>query len=48
MSVNKFKDTTVYGNFRNSDLLTSFSNNAVVKNCNAIFDRNVTVGNKII
>ena len=48
MSVNKFKDTTVYGDFRNSDLLTSGSNNAIVKNCNATFDRNIAVGGSVV
>ena len=35
---NKFKSTTVYGNFQNSDLDANNTSNA-----NAIFDRNVSV-----
>ena len=35
---NKFKSTTIYGNFQNSDLDQNNTSNA-----NAIFDRNVSV-----
>ena len=38
MSFNKFKATTVYGNFQNSDLDANNTSNA-----NAVFDRNVSV-----
>lgn len=43
MSVNKFRDTTIYGNFKNKDLLTSASNTTVVTPASAEFDGNVTV-----
>ena len=38
MSFNKFKSTTVYGSFQNSDIDASNNSNA-----NATFDRNVSV-----
>ena len=48
MSVNKLKDTTVYGNFHNKDLKTSLIDNTIVTQAYATFDRNLTVGGNII
>ena len=43
MSVNKWKDSNIYGNFKNKDLLTSASNTTVVTPASAEFDGPVVV-----
>ena len=44
MSVlNKFKNTTIYGTFRNKDRLTSATDTTIVEQANAIIDRDLLV-----
>ena len=41
--LNRFKDTTIYGQFQNSDRLTSATNSTIVEQANAIIDRDLLV-----
>jgi hypothetical protein len=45
---NKFKDTTIYGVFRNQDRPTVSADPEPGENANAIFDRDVTVSGSVI
>lgn len=47
MSVNKWKDSNIYGNFKVKDLLTSATDSTIVTPASAEFDGPVTINNSL-
>jgi hypothetical protein len=43
MSINKWKDTNIYGNFKNKNLYTDATSTTLVESATAVFDGTVTV-----